>query len=227
MYIVRCIWWVVGMCTLDSCGVANHLIDRVIICLFLFIWNCMLLYWIDAAHNTKSMFHAEEAVNGNVAFKPRIKGTKILFYVITGLIIFVTLFFAICGVIYHKGLPKIDLYYKINMLLICLMHFVYMVGIAIYGTILFYRLYKSGRSHFAFIIRIEVFILTVLICLSFRIVAFILYSLFNEKINVTLAFIFGNEVPEIIPTLSCIWLFNSKFIKQNYLQGDPGQALIS
>lgn len=173
------------------------------------------------------MFQAEEAVNGNVAFKPRIKGTRLLFWVITGLIIFVTLFFAICGVIYHKGLPEVDLYYKINMLLICLMHFVYMVGIAIYGTILFYRLYKSGRSRFAFIVRIEVFILTVLISFSFRIVAFILYSLFNEKINVTLAFIFGNEVPEIIPTLSCIWLFNSKFIKQNYLQDDSGQALIS
>lgn len=224
---MRCVWWIVGTCTLDSCVVANHLIDRIIISLFLFIWNCVLVYWIDIVHNTNNILHTRDAVNGDLAFKPQNKAVKILFYTITGIIILITLGFAVCGVIYHKGPPKFDLYYIINMGLISLMHFVYMVGIAIYGTVLFYRLYKSGKSHLSFIIRIEIFALTILLCFSSRIVVFVLYSLYNEKINMILAFTFGNSIPEIIPTLLCVWIFNTKFIKQKYLQDDPRQGLLN
>lgn len=225
---VRCLWWILGTFNSEACEIAKHLTDRIIICLFLFIWNCVLLYWMDIVHSTKNTLSAKHAINGDIAFKPQNKAVKILFYVVTGLIIVVTLILAIFGVIYYRGIPNVDLYYGINMILICLMHFIYMIGILIYGTVLSYRLYKNGRSRLGFIFRIEMFALIILICFSVRIVAFILYVLYNNKINMIFVFIFGNLIPEVIPTLLCVWFFNSKFIKQKYLEiDDPNQGLLN
>ena len=187
----------------------------------------MLLYWIDIVHTTSNILYTKQAISGDLVFSTRSRIVKILFFAVTGLIIVSTLVLAICGTIYYMGLPELDLFYVINMFLICILHFVYMVGIAVYGTILFYRLYKNGKSSFSFIIRIEVFSLTIVICFVARIVAFILYSVNYDKVNMTLIFVFGNFIPEVIPTILCIWLFNSNFVQHKYFQDNTYQRLLN
>ena len=77
----------------DGAGIANNLINRVCLSVFLFVFNALLFYWIDTVHTTVNVAFAKEAFKGSLDYEFITPMGRLFFWIVTGLVICLTVCF--------------------------------------------------------------------------------------------------------------------------------------
>ena len=66
------------------------ILNRLCFCVFLFVFNALLFYWVDTVHTTVNASFAKEAFKGTLDYEYMTKGARIFFWVSTVLVILLT-----------------------------------------------------------------------------------------------------------------------------------------
>jgi len=220
--ILRTIWFVLEMNTSDGAGLASNLINRICFCVFLFVFNSLLFYWIDTVHTTVNVAFAKEAFKGSLDYEFITPIGRIFFWIATAVVIGLTLILAIVRAALIGSADKtasdyadmkqtINVIYDVNNIIISLMFLVYGLCFFIYGTTLNCRI---GRNHGANksldLVKAEIFAIVLTICFAIRCVMFSYRIMTGKYLPNDLYISLSYFVPEIIPTLMCLWSVNTK-----------------
>ena len=76
--------------TSPALDVADKIINRVCLCVFLFVFNALLFYWVDTVHTTVNVAFAKEAFKGTLDYEFMTMRGRILFWVATVVVILLT-----------------------------------------------------------------------------------------------------------------------------------------
>jgi len=236
--ILRVTWFVLEMNTSDGAGLASNLLNRVAFCVFLFVFNSLLFYWIDTVHTTVNVAFAKEAFKGSLDYEFITPIGRIFFWIATAVVIGLTLILAIVRAVligtadktasdYPDMKSTINTIYDVNNIIISLMFLVYGLCFFIYGTTLNCRI---GRNHGANrswdLVKAEVFAVVLTCCFAVRCVMFSYRIMTGKYLDNNLYISLSYFVPEIIPTLMCLWSVNTKMFNdadsKNLGVGDAG-----
>ena len=66
------------------------ILNRLCFCVFLFVFNALLFYWVDTVHTTVNASFAKEAFKGTLDYEYMTKGGRIFFWGSTVLVILLT-----------------------------------------------------------------------------------------------------------------------------------------
>ena len=245
------------MNTSDGAGLASNLINRVCFCVFLFVFNSLLFYWIDTVHTTVNVAFAKEAFKGSLDYEFITPIGRIFFWIATVAVIALTvcalplfliffvciccftcfLFVCVCVCFvqlilaivracligtadktasdYPEMKNTINVIYDVNNIIISLMFLVYGLCFFIYGTTLNCRIGRnSGSSSRADLVKAEVFAVVLTCCFAVRCVMFSYRIMTGKYLDNNLYISLSYFVPEIIPTLMCLWSVNTKMFSE-------------
>jgi len=232
--VMRMTWFVLEMNTTDDAGIANNLINRICFCVFLFVFNSLLFYWIDTVHTTVNVQFAKEAFKGSLDYEFITPVGRIFFWIATVLVILLTLILAIVRAALIANADKtasdypsmketINTLYDVNNIIISLMFLVYGLCFFIYGTTLNCRIGRNNSStRSTDLIKAEVFAIVLTCCFAVRCVMFSYRVMTGKYLDNNLYVCLSYFVPEIIPSLMCIWSVNTKMFSDADSQGGIG-----
>jgi len=220
--VLRVIWFILEMNTTSDAGLASNLINRVCFCVFLFVFNSLLFYWIDTVHTTVNVAFAKEAFKGSLDYEFITPMGRVFFWIATAVVIALTLILAIVRAIligtadptasdYKDMKDTIGVVYDVNNIIISLTFLVYALCFLIYGTTLNCRIGKNrGTTKSWDLIKAEVFAVVLTCCFIIRCIMFSYRIMTKKYLENNLYICLSYFVPEIIPTLMCIWSVNTK-----------------
>jgi len=219
--VLRTIWMIFEMCDTLETDIADNLINRIALCVFLFVFNALLFYWIDTIHTTVNVAFAKEAFRGSLDYEFITPIGRLFFWLVTGLVICLTLILAIARNVlkgtsdlddsdYKNKKKVIDVLYDVNNIIISLLFLVYGLCFFIYGTMLNCRIKKNKSTSLGDLIKAEIFSVVLMICFAIRCVMFSYRVLTGKLLNDDLYVVMSYFIPEIIPTLLCLWSVNTK-----------------
>lgn len=232
---MRTIWF--GMETSPALDVADKIINRVCFCVFLFVFNALLFYWVDTVHTTVNVAFAKEAFKGTLDYDFMTVRGRILFWVATALVILLT----VCSTLFthtHSsaagrhhavflqqlvlaivrtalvGNPHssvaVKRLYDANNIIIAVMFLIYAGFFLFYGTKLNFRISKNNSSsHKKDLIKAEVFSVLLFACFVVRFVMFSFRIFTGHEMNDVVYVVFSYMVPEVIPAVLCLWSVNT------------------
>jgi len=220
--ILRMTWFVLEMNTTDGAGLASNLINRVCFCVFLFVFNSLLFYWIDTVHTTVNVAYAKEAFKGSLDYEFITPVGRVFFWIATATVIALTLILAIVRAALIGSADKtasdykdmkntINVIYDVNNIIISLMFLVYGLCFFIYGTTLNCRIARNNSStKSGDLAKAEVFAIVLTCCFAVRCVMFSYRIMTGKYLDNNLYISLSYFVPEIVPTLMCLWSVNTK-----------------
>jgi len=205
----------------------NKIWNRVCFCIYLFVFNSLLFYWIDTIHTTVNVAFAKQALSGSLDFgfiTPR--GRKVFLFV-TGLVIFLVLGIAIVRIGIKSSLHSSESDYNTmkthatnldlaNNIIISVMFLVYGIFFLYYGTKLNCRVYKtSSDSKVEGVWVTELFSILLLCCFVLRCIMFVWKVITDCDIDGDVFEILTYYVPELIPAVLVLLSVNSKLFKNS------------
>jgi len=232
--VLRVIWCIFEMNSSTGAGIANNLINRISFCVFLFVFNALLFYWIDTVHTTVNVAFAKEAFKGSLDYEFITPVGRIFFWIATGLVIAFTLILAIVRAAligtadktdsnYPHMKDTIDDLYTANNIIISLMFLVYGLCFFIYGTTLNCRIGRNNSSTRSWdLIKAEVFAIVLTLCFFCRCLMFSYRIMTGDYLPNDLFISLNYFVPEIIPTIMCLWSVNTKMFNDADAKGGIG-----
>jgi len=223
--LLRVIWLIIELVLEhkdnSSLDMFNSVLNRVCMCLFLFVFNSLLFYWIDTVHTTVNSAFAKKAFAGSMEFGFITPLGRILFYVATGLVIALIMALVIARAILKDELNSSDSDYsdkkdtvehlrEANNLIISIMFLIFGACFLFYGTKLNCRIGRSGNNKLADLWKTELFSIGLCLCFLLRFF-FFSYTIFGgHKIDDNVFIIVTYYIPEIIPSLLILWSVNTK-----------------
>jgi len=220
--ILRTIWFILDMNETDAVGIVANILNRICFCVFLFVFNSLLFYWIDTVHTTVNVAYAKEAFKGSLDYEFITPVGRVFFWIATAVVIALTLILAIVRAVllgtadktasdYKDMKNTISVIYDVNNIIIALMFLVYGLCFFIYGTTLNCRIAKNNSSTKSWdLVKAEVFAVVLTCCFAVRCVMFSYRIMTGEYLDDAVYVVFSYFVPEIIPTLMCLWSVNTK-----------------
>jgi len=214
-------WFVLELNTMDSVSLASNMVNRVSLCVFLWVFNALLFYWIDTVHTTVNVAFAKEAFGGSLDFQFITPVGRIWFGIVTIAVTVLTLILAIVRAVligtadksasdYGDLKETINIVYDVNNIIISLMFLAYGICFFIYGTVLNCRIRASTRSRVSDLIKAEFFSVVLMVCFAIRCVMFSYRIMTGEYLDETLYIVLSYFVPEIVPSVMCLWSLNTK-----------------
>jgi len=220
--ILRMIWFILEMDQSDGAKLANNLINRICFCVFLFVFNALLFYWIDTVHTTVNVAFAKEAFKGSLDYEFITPIGRVLFWIVTCVVICLTLILAIVRAVligtadktasdYKSMKETINEIYDANNIIISLMFLAYGLCFFIYGTTLNCRIARNNSATRSWdLVKAEVFAVVLTCCFAVRCVMFSYRIMTGEYLDDNLYVVLSYYVPEIIPSIMCLWSVNTK-----------------
>jgi len=224
--ILRVIWFILEMNTTFEAGIASNFINRICFCVFLFVFNSLLFYWIDTVHTTVNVAFAKEAFKGSLDYEFITLPGRICFWIATCVIIVLTMILAIVRNVLlstadrttsdYKGMKAtINVIYDVNNIIIALMFLVYGLCFFIYGTTLNCRISKNhGAVNRCDLAKAEIFAVVLTCCFAIRCLMFSYRIMTGQYLDNDLYITLSYFVPEIIPTIMCLWSVNTSLFSE-------------
>jgi len=223
--LVRTTWFILETKEGDGVSIASNLINRISLCVFLFVFNALLFYWIDTVHTTVNVAFAKEAFQGSLDYEFISPRGRFLFWLFTLIVIALTLVLAVVRAAligtadksasdYADMKKTINDLYDANNIIIALTFLAYGICFFIYGTTLNCRIKKNNSSSTADLIKAEIFSIVLMCCFIFRCIMFSYRVLTGKYLDNNVYITFSYFVPEIIPTVMCLWSTNTKMFNE-------------
>jgi len=219
--LLRTIWFILELNQTEDAGLANNVLNRICFCVFLFVFNALLFYWIDTVHTTVNVAFAKEAFQGSLDYEFITPTGRIMFWIVTGIVIALTLILAIVRTALIKTADKtasgyadmkdtISTIYDVNNIIISLLFLAYGLCFLIYGTTLDCRIRKNTSSKSSDLIKAEVFAVVLMACFAVRCVMFSYRIMTGKYLDTNVYVALSYFVPEIIPSIMCLWSTNTR-----------------
>jgi len=228
--LLRVVWLIIELVLehKDDSGLDmfNSVLNRICMCLFLFVFNSLLFYWIDTVHTTVNSAFAKKAFAGSMEFGFVTPLGRILFYVATGAVITLIMALVIARAILKDELDSSDDDYsdkketveqlrEANNLIISAMFLVFGACFLFYGTKLNCRIGKSGNNKLADLWKTELFSVGLCICFLLRFFFFSFTIFGGHRIDDNVFIVVTYYIPEIIPALLILWSVNTKMFNDS------------
>jgi len=229
--ILRVIWFILEMNQSSEAGLASNLLNRVSFCVFLFVFNALLFYWIDTVHTTVNVAFAKEAFKGSLDYEFITPAGRIGFWIATATVILLTLVLAIVRAVligtadktasdYKTMKDTINTVYDVNNIIIGLTFLAYGLCFFIYGTTLSCRIKKNqGSSNCCDIVKAETFAVVLTLCFAVRCVMFSYRVMTGKYLDNDLYISLSYFVPELLTSAMCLWSVNVKMFSESPTPG--------
>jgi len=219
--VLRIIWFILELNTTDGASLAGNLINRLSFCVFMFVFNALLFYWIDTVHTTVNVAFAKEAFSGSLDYEFITHTGRFFFWLATGIVVLLTLVLAIVRAVligtadkaasdYSSMKHTIETIYDVNNIIISLMFLVYGLCFFIYGTTLICRIKRNKASSGGDLVKAEIFSVTLMVCFAIRCVMFSYRIMTGNYLPINVYIVLSYFVPELIPSIMCLWSLNMK-----------------
>jgi len=205
----------------------NKVWNRVCFCIYLFVFNALLFYWIDTIHTTVNAAFAKEALSGSLDFGFITPRGRMMFYLATGVVILLVLGLAIIRVAIKSALSSGDSDYSemkdhvtnlehANNLIVSVMFLVYGIFFVVYGTKLNIRVCKTSTDNKPHGVWLhELFSIGLLLCFVLRCIMFSYNILTGCEIEGDLFEILTYYVPELFSALLVLVSVNSSMFRDS------------
>jgi len=212
---------------------AGSLCNRLAMCVFLYVFNTLLFYWIDTIHTTINVAFAKQAFGGGADFSFVTSRGRIFFYGVTVLVIILVLILAVVRVSmnltntdkeasdYHSKKRTADHIRSANDFIISIMYLLFGFGFLVYGSLLNYRIWKQTKSNLNQIVKSELIAVGFCVCFLLRVAFFALGAWIDEtgredmKINQSVFDSFTYYIPELCSTALVLCSLNLKVFSED------------
>eukprot|EP00727_Mastigamoeba_balamuthi_P010080 m51a1_g5695 hypothetical protein (307) ;mRNA; f:1011043-1012333 len=179
---VRIAWWVVQLMEVST--VADVVLNRVALCVFLLAFTSVLSYWADTVHTTRTLVYT---------------------FTVAGLVVVTTFVLGTVGAVIYTHDFGDNILYKANVMCISSFFLLFAVGFLIYGLCLYHRIKSTKRSGRSKVLNCAILCFT---CFTARFVLFFLDLWSFFAISRCGMLIFAYVVPELLPSLLFLWVMN-------------------
>jgi len=202
--IVRIVWYVVTNMFIDTVAIADFILNRVALCLFLVAYTINLFYWIDTALTTINTKFTVDAFRGELSSNFLSRRIKIALIITISVII---LFSLICVILvlvreHFEGDPVFDA----NIIGIACVFFLISVGYLVFGLQLYCRVRVKKHQFETKMDRYALALLPIICCICFFFrFAFLIERPITSYYLPYVIKILSYLVPEIIPSLCFLY----------------------
>jgi len=202
----------------------NSVLNRFTMCIFIFVFNTLLFYWIDTIYTTVNAAFAQEAFGGSTNVSFVTSAGQIATYIVTFFIVIVILVLDIVYEVIEIDIKHSNSEYTSSVanqihtadnMIISIAFLIFGLCFFYFGTKLNCRIGKQDKGGLKGLWKTELFSIGLCICFIIRFV-FFSYNIFTGKeIDDNVFIFFTYYVPEIIPTLLILWSINTKMFRES------------
>jgi len=235
--LLRVVWLIIELIHDKSSGLDlfNSVLNRVCMCVFLFVFISLLFYWIDTVHTTVNTAYAKKAFGGGMEFGFLTPLGRLVFYLATGLVILLILVLMVARAIMKGELDSSDDDYsdkkhtvealrEANNMIISVMFLILGGCFLFYGTKLNCLIGKGTGNSIKELWKTELFSIGLCLCFILRFF-FFSWSIFGGSDIEEDAFIVCTYyIPEIIPAALILWSVNTPMFSDKEENNSEGEA---
>jgi len=209
--------------TLRAVKAAGSLCNRLAMCVFLYVFNTLLFYWIDTIHTTINVSIAKQAFTGGTDFSFVSRKGRVFFYGAIVLVIILVLVLVIVRVginLSNLDLSAPDCKKKkaiskgiegANDIIISFVFLIFGGCFLVYGTMLNFRIRKQAKSKLSQFVMSELFSVGIFVCFLVRFVLFSISAITGRKdLNQSVYEVLTYYLAELGPSVLILLSLNSK-----------------
>jgi len=202
----------------------NGVLNRVTMCIFIFVFNTLLFYWIDTIHTTVNAAFAQEAFGGSTNISFVTPASQIATYVVTAVVVIIILVLSIIYEAMDYGLETSNSEYTSAVandvhaagnIIISIMFLIFGLCFFFYGTKLNCRIVKQSDKKVEGLWKTELFSIGLCVCFILRFIFFSYVDFYHARIQDDLFVVLNYFLVELIPVVLILWSINGKMFNSN------------